>query len=264
MSDDPGFRLLLTGPWPPGRVLVRVVDSTFRPSDRANQAAWHDGKRRLGDRLFDGPMCRFEAARDAAGTLNLDVSRTGYRQVVITNLHGPRDLPPQSRANPVGVSAALETADGTLLFGRRGDNVAYYPGRAHPFAGSLEWPAAGRDIDVFAEMRRELLEELSLDSAEIVEKAVAAVAEDVDLQHPELLLRVRTTATAADLRTRIDVAEHDAAVAVDLTVPALSDALKNPSFTPIARAALTLARRAIRDSSQSPESSRRGTGVSPV
>ena len=123
--------------------------------------------------------------------------------------------------------------------------MAYYPNRAHPFAGSLEWPAAGRGIDVFAEMRRELLEELSLDPAEITDEVVAAVAEDVDLQHPELLLRVRTTATASDLRTRIDAAEHDAAVAVDLQVSALEEALRDPSFTPVARAALHVARGAI-------------------
>lgn len=186
-------------------------------------------------------MCRFESLSVDGECLLLAVSRTSYRRFIETNLFGPRDLPTAALARPVGVSAALETGDGHVVFGRRGEGVAYYPNRVHPFAGSLEWPEEeGGTIDLFAECRRELDEELSLSIADVPEVAVIGVAEDVDLRHPEIILHARTPLPLATLRARLDRVEHEAIAAVASAPQAVSAALEDAQFTPIGRAALLL------------------------
>ena len=159
------LRTLLQQRFDEGEVATRFVASTRRdtPASAASvEVAWNRMRDTPGLSLFDGPMCRLEAFRFDGRRLALDLSRTSYKTFLGTNLHGPRDLPPQTLANPVGVSPALETADGFLLFGRRNGRVAYYPHRLHPFSGSLEPTADGSPVDVFAECRRELREELNL------------------------------------------------------------------------------------------------------
>ena len=232
------LRLPAVGPF--AGATVRVVASTFAADVRADAAAWGEAKRRLGDKLFDGPMCRYERFSVVGDRLELDVSRTSYRVFVETNLYGPRDLPPSALARPVGVSAALETADGKLVLGRRGGGVAYYPNRVHPFAGSLEWPDSGDAIDPFAECRRELAEELGLADADVPDLALTGVAEDADLRHPELIFTARTTLAVADLRRQLDDAEHRDLVALETTPDALAAALRGPDLTPIARASVLL------------------------
>ncbi len=215
----------------------RQTNVEAAPGD-VSDAPWQREKARLGDRLFDGAMCRFESLDATADRLTLRVSRTSYRVFVNTNLFGPRDLPAAGRANPIGVSSILETVDGKLLLGRRGEGVAYYPNRVHPFAGSLEWPGDGGAIDVFAECRRELAEELRVADGEIESLRLVAVCEDVDLRHPELLLHAKATTTARALAGRLDPAEHDAVYAVEARVEAVKAALSDPRLTPVARASL--------------------------
>ena len=94
-------------------------------------------------------------------------------------------------ANPIGVSTALETADGFLLMGRRNDSVAYYPNRVHPFAGALE---PRDDLDVFDDVRRELHEELAMTPDSIADIACIGVAEDNNIRHPELIFHVQKSA----------------------------------------------------------------------
>lgn len=232
-----GFRLLAEGHWQAAQVATQIAPSTLDHAG-VDDGPWQREKARLGDRLFDGAMCRFESLEVDGDRLTLRVSRTSYRVFVNTNIFGPRELPTAARANPIGVSSILETSDAKLLLGRRGNGVAYYPRRVHPFAGSLEWPRDGAAIDVFAECRRELLEELRLGESEIEWLRLVAVCEDVDLRHPELLLHAKTTATAASLRGRLDPAEHDELHVIDATRSAVTAALQDAALTPVARASL--------------------------
>ena len=244
-------RTLLRGPFAEGDVATRLVASTRRdtPASAASvEAAWERMRDTPGLNLFDGPMCRLEMFHvehlpNLPPRLVLSLSRTGYKIFLGTNLHGPRDLPPQTLANPVGVSPALETADGFLLFGRRNGRVAYYPHRLHPFSGSLEPTpptADGSSVDVFAECRRELGEELNLTAAEVPHLALLGIVEDGDIRHPELILHARTTRTRDEVTARLDPAEHAAAEAVAATAEGVAAALERPDFTPVGRAVLTL------------------------
>ena len=146
------------------------------------ESAWIAAGRRIGPKLFDGPMIRLNSWRIEKDRLILDLGRTSYKPFMGTNLMHP-ELADQCGAdvlaNPLGLSAALESADGFLLFGRRNPDMAFYPNRIHPFAGTAE------TADVFAEIRKELQEEAGLLDADISELRCIGMAEDRAIRQPE-------------------------------------------------------------------------------
>jgi 8-oxo-dGTP pyrophosphatase MutT (NUDIX family) len=202
------LRVLLQGSWRAGDVTIVPAPSSHAPTPdthRLIDSAWRLAKQRLGDRLFDGPMCRFEGFdQPTADTLRLRVSRTSYRVFLGTNMAHP-ELPDAHRANPIGVSTLLVTSDGFAMLGRRNDSVAYYPRMLHPFAGSLE-PA--ESIELFTEARRELREELSLTDAQLRDLRLLGIVEDLRLRHPETILVAYCTFTRDEIESRLDAAEH--------------------------------------------------------
>lgn len=234
-----------TGDWPPGGVEVEwMADGRRRlPEIEALvEQAWARAKARPGVLLFDGPMCRLErsAVRPDGRRLKLSLSPTTYKPFLGTNLLHPEladRLGPDVMANPLGLSAALETADGFLLLGRRNADVAYYPGRVHPFAGSFE---PGDGADVFAAMRRELHEELSLGLADVPEVRCTGLVEDAALRQPELIFSARSARGRAEIERRLDPAEHLAVVAIAAKGEAVIDAIRDPALTPVAVGALLL------------------------
>lgn len=246
-----------TGRWLPGEVELRWAGSAYRSTpeiDALIATAWAAAKARLGDKLFDGPMCRLERFETFGSTLRLFVSRTSYRIFTGTNMAHP-ELPDESRANPVGVSTVLITADRFLMLGRRSGNVAYYPHRLHPFAGTLE-PGGVDALDVeplgtgglqvpdlFENARRELLEELQLPAGNITEIACLGLVEDMRLRHPETILYARTDLDRRRLESQLLAHEHDQAWFCPATPAAIDAALENPAeMTPVAVAALNLVR----------------------
>jgi ADP-ribose pyrophosphatase YjhB (NUDIX family) len=228
---------------PSRRVTVEWTASTRRivpEVERQIERAWAEASAALGDRLFDGPMCRLEAWQASEGELRLSLSRTSYKPFLGTNLKNV-DLAetngPEVLANPVGVSTALQTADGYLLLGRRNDSVAYYPERIHPFAGALEPREA---LDVFDEVYRELEEELSLRRDELQELVCVGLVEDEALRQPELIFTARAKVDRAELERRLDEAEHRATWSVLAEREAVERAMTEPLLTPVAVAALRL------------------------
>ena len=165
--------ILQAGDWSPGEIHAEFVPSGRRVVPEVEaviERAWRDALSRPGAHLFDGPMCRLEGWAIAPnGRLHLELSESSYKPFLGTNMKHPEladRFGSDVMGNPVGVSSVLETSDGFLLFGRRNASVAYYPDRIHPFAGALEPRDGG---DVFAAVRRELREELSLADPEVAE-----------------------------------------------------------------------------------------------
>lgn len=227
------------GDWSEGDVSVAWTDDTRQRSagvETQIERAWNEAKVRLGARLFDGPLCRLERFKADDRALRLWVSPTSYKPFLGTNLTNPH-VPPAARADPLGVSAALVTCDGWLMLGRRNANVAYYPNRVHPFAGSLE-PA---DVtNVFAGVRRELAEELRFVPNDVAEMRCLGIVEDASLNQPEIVFSARSTRTRADLETMLDAAEHHACVAVEGTRDRVSAMMSDALMTPVAVGALAL------------------------
>ena len=245
MSPAPaGFTVLRAGDWGPGDVDVEWVPSGRRivpEVEAAIDRAWSDALARPGAHLFDGPMCRLEgwAASDDGARLQLQLSPTSYKPFLGTNMTRP-DLPDrfgdEVLANPVGVSPALETADGFLLLGRRNAAVAYYPNRVHPFAGALD-PG---DRDVFAAVRRELKEELLLAEAEVPEVRCTGLVQEAALRQTELIFRAKSALPRNQIERRLDPKEHRSIVAIPAIPAAVESMMRNPALTPVGCAALLL------------------------
>lgn len=234
---------LAAGDWGPGQ-----IHSTWRNNSRriipeveqSIDSAWREALRRPGVKLFDGPMCRLESWEAAPDSLRLELSETGYKTFFGTNLSHPEwadRFGAEVMANPVGVSPALQTADGFLLLGRRNASVAYYPNRVHPFAGALEPRDAG---DVLAAVRRELREELALADEDILEVHCTGVAQDRALRQPELLFRAETRLTRAQVEAQVHADEHDHSVAVRATREGVERIVHDPDMTPVAIGSLLL------------------------
>jgi hypothetical protein len=217
-------------------VITHWVDSSRMSNleiENQIEQAWLQAQTRPGIKLFDGPLCRLERFR-AGKTLELDLSRTSYKIFWGTHLSHPEladRYGPDALANPVGLSCALQSSDGYLMLGRRNASLAYYPLRTHPFAGSLE--PADR-VDVFANMERELSEELSIAPSDISENVCIGMIEDISLHQPELIFNVRTNQSRARIEKTLDAGEHDGCVAIEPKPDRLLLALNDPALTPVA------------------------------
>jgi hypothetical protein len=237
------FDLRAAGDWLPHQVSVTWVQDSRKivsEVERAIDEAWNAAAARLGEKLFDGPMCRLEKWSASPERLDLALSRSSYRPFLGTNLHNARLADVYGvdvLANPVGLSTALQTRDDCLLLGRRNDSVAYYPNRVHPFAGALE---PHEPLDVFAEIRRELREELRLGVADIQGIRCVGLVEDRSLRQPELIFIASTARTKAELEQQLDRTEHIAVYAIKADRSAVEQAMRDPLLTPVAVASLAL------------------------
>src|ERR1700692_403104 len=103
-----------------GAITTRWVPQTrpFIPEIEDHiQRSWTEAQARPGINLFDGPMCRLERFT-AAEKLHLDLSPTSYKIFWGTNLNNAafaKKYGPDILANAVGLSCALESADGYLM-----------------------------------------------------------------------------------------------------------------------------------------------------
>ncbi|HEX5242573.1 MAG TPA: NUDIX hydrolase [Tepidisphaeraceae bacterium] len=252
MPGDLPFDLLVTGHWRPEQVRATWAEDSRPHIDEVEQAieqAWSAANAQKGKKLFDGPMCRLEKLTSTPEVLQLTLSPTSYRIFFGTNLSNPGladRFGKPALANATGLSAGLMTSDGFLMLGRRNKSVAYYPGRVHPFAGSLEPKDAG---DVFAAMQRELAEELSIKPDEIRDIHCAAIAEDRSIRHPELIFPVFLGLTREQVEARLDAAEHETCRAIPLKAIDLEGAIGDGELTPIAAATVWLVSKQL-DSTQ--------------
>jgi len=250
-----------SGSFAPDDLVVRQVDSSWHAPPEVVELIereWAAALAKPGRLLFDGELTRLESWRIEELTpspctqgegrgggsssssrvrLHLDLSRTTYKTFLGTNLthteladqYGSKIL-----ANPIGVSAALQSTDGFLLLGRRNSRVAYYPNRIHPFAGSVAEP------DVFAAMRRELAEELHFTDRDITEIRCIGMAEDKHLRQPELIFHVQSSLSRREIEERVDATEHSGIVAIGADQRSIEPLLPAPELTPIGAASLRL------------------------
>jgi len=241
-------RFHVVGDFAPGDVAVtwRAPSRVVVPEvERAIDMAWGVAQRRPGVHLFDGPMCRLDRWSLIDGRLHLELSPTSYRAFLGTNLINPTLADRYGDgilANAIGVSSALISADGQLIFGRRSQRVAYYPGRVHPFAGSLE---VADPIDVFAEVARELQEELNLRPADVTSVRCMGLCQDVSIRQPELIFRVVTTRSRVEVERLLDEQEHTETWCVPATIEGVAQALAEELLTPIARGVAALWGRSV-------------------
>jgi 8-oxo-dGTP pyrophosphatase MutT (NUDIX family) len=201
------------------------------------ERVWQQALAQRGVHLFDGPLCRLEDIRIDERGLHLGISPTTYRVFMGTNGRHPQwadDHGRQVMADPIGTSVALRSADGVLVFGRRSQRVALYPGHAHPFGGTMEPRTDGGAVDVLGEMRRELQEEAGITASDLTDLRVIALIEDRHLRQPELIYAATCSLSVAEITSRIHADEHTGSWLLADERGALEQALTNGnSITPV-------------------------------
>ncbi len=192
-------RFVAVGSYPRGAVrLERVPEPIpFSSEERAAiERAWSTalaGAQTRGGVLFPGPLLGLRGAgRDDDGALRLRLGPTDYREFVGTNLVSP---PPQRRSDALGVSAAVVTACGHLLLGRRGPTVHERPGEIDVFGGHIE-PGG----DPFDAILAEVDEELGVGRDDALEPRVIGLSVVRASRKPELCFEVRLTIDEAAVR----------------------------------------------------------------
>lgn len=234
------------GHWSEGRVAATWVASS-RPIilevEAAIEAAWAKAASRPAVYLFNGPMCRLESFDAAPEALRLKLSPSDYKTMVGTNLANASLADRYGQAvlgNGVGLSTSILSTDGHIMLGRRNARVNYYPSRIHPFSGSLE---PSETIDVFAEVRRELWEELALGPEQVESIVCVGIAVDRSIRQPEMMFITQTRLDLHALRARLDMAEHEGVWSAPLDANGLMT-IDVAGFTPVGVAALLLTGRA--------------------
>ena len=227
-------RILSIGDWKPADVVARWVEDR-RPRipevEEIIERSWREAQNRPGIHLFDGPVCRLECFR-AGEKLELDLSRTSYKIAWGTNLNNASladRFGAGALANGVGLSCALESADGYLMLGKRNAAVAFYPRRVHPFAGTLE---PTQNLDVFAEARRELSEELGFTDSDISRMSCVGIVEDAALRQPEMVFAVKSARTRGEIEQMLDVTEHESCRTIAPSTQEVARTLVEPILTP--------------------------------
>lgn len=187
--------------------LARLIDQSWEV------ALWQ--ARKAGRDLYDGPMCRLISYTAGDGRLDLTLGPVSYKEFVGTNqtqayvryLHGPEVL-----ADPLGVSAAVISADGFLLLGRRSTRVMQYPERLHPVGGTVEPGQGDSPPDPFQSILDELLEKTGVGPDSVADITLLGLVRDKNTVQPELVFDVRLNVDAAAVRqgarSAVDAGEH--------------------------------------------------------
>jgi len=256
------------GPRDCGTFFLDVVGTFTRPEVNV---CWSDQKRQCNDELgrlidqawevalwqarkadrtlFNGPLCRLISYAVTQGRFDLTLGPVTYKEFVGTNqtqayvryVHGPDVL-----ADPLGVSAAITTADGFLLLGRRSARVAQYPERLHPVGGTVEPVEGDRVPDPFQSMLNEFVEETAIGLDSVRDITLLGLVRDKNTVQPELIFDLSVNVDAAAVRqgaaTAVDAEEHTEIVPVRAHPAAVVTFLQQnfSELTPVGLATLLL------------------------
>jgi hypothetical protein len=261
-ADTPGSRdcgrffLDVVGRFAPEQMDVRWTPQQRVSNDEVDELieqTWHREKTRADEsqrRLFNGKLCRLVQACPSPDQLSLTLGDVTYKEFVGTNLtnaylrhlHGPDVL-----ADALGVSAAVVSADGYLVLGRRSAKVAYHGGRIHPIGGIVEPAEAGSDTPHPAgTMVDELREELDILPGQIDGIECIGLVRDKHIVQPELVFDVTVStdvaAMVAGAREAKDAMEHIELVPVRHHPASVVTFMENNAsqLTPVALATLLL------------------------
>jgi 8-oxo-dGTP pyrophosphatase MutT (NUDIX family) len=161
-------------------------------------ALWTAFKKRHPS-AFDGPMLGLVGIQSCtARRLRLGVKRTGYAEYVATRSPAfANEHPEIERANPIGLTIIVVSADNKCVITQRSPSVDQNPGMAYFIGGYLEPPSDG-DLTglVCRNATREINEELGLAGGGAL---ITGMALDPHYCHPELFAVSRVAHRSADI-----------------------------------------------------------------
>jgi hypothetical protein len=182
MFEDQSFSI------PADRIDCRVR-GTFQLADEveaARAASWQALRARNAG-VFDGALMRMESHDISGGRLSILGSRTSYSAYVTTRHAGFHDEHPDAaRADPLGMTAVVLTADAQVIVTRRSLAAEQNPGGLYLIDGYAE-PVQGSDrLDLTLEIAREIEEEIAVTDLDRAGSFAIGLAYDPVFCHPEL------------------------------------------------------------------------------
>lgn len=192
-----------------------VPRRTTETLEKRIEQAWQEQVRKAAAenrRLYNGDLIRLISVKVRGGRLELELGPTTFREFVGTLLFN-ENITEGGVADALGVSAVVLCRDHVLVFGRRGEKVAFHAGHLHTFGGLVERSdlRADQSCDVFEVCLRELHEEAGVLRDEVREIQLMALIEDRDLRQPELIFGVQLHIDSKELlrRFRADDADQE-------------------------------------------------------
>jgi len=203
--------ILLEGEWKPGSIVATFEPGIKRPTTPSVEqqiardwaaaeleAVQHD---RL---LFPGPLVRVLHYERRSHALCFRLGPTDYREYIGTKSLEDAEF----RADPLTACAAVRTADGKIVVGRRGHRNMENAGWWHLIGGYVDptHDRAGDGIDVFGTILREIEEEVGFPRHEVSAVCLGLVRWR-PTHKPELIFFVQSPRTSAEIRPADD--EHE-------------------------------------------------------
>lgn len=180
---------------------------------------------------FDGQLLRMAVHRIEDNRLTITAQSTCFSAYVATRHAGFAEENPQAaRADPLGLTVVLVTADQHVIVTRRSLTAEQNPGALYLIGGYAE-PAEGEEIDLFDEAARELAEEVAVTDIDRATAFAIGLGYDPVHCHPELFLLASSRSASAEI---LHSARHapDRNEAAELFASPLSHILNDEDFMP--------------------------------
>ncbi len=157
--------------------------------------------------------------------LSISASRTCFSAYVATRHPSfASEHPHADRADPLGLTAIVLTADGNVMVTKRSLLADQNPGGLYLIGGYAEPGESDGPVDIFNEIAREVEEEIAVGDVSRSEAVAIGLAYDPVFCHPELFLLMPSKSTAADILSGADAAP-DRNEASELLVYSVDDVL---------------------------------------
>ncbi|CDM61018.1 MULTISPECIES: hypothetical protein [Rhizobium] len=149
---------------------------------------------------FDGALLRMADHRIEDGRLIVGANSTSFSAYVATRHPRFGDRHPHAaRADPLGMTAVVLTADDGVIVTKRSLSADQNPGGLYLIGGYAE-PGKGSDtVDLFQEVAREIAEEIAVSDLTRSASFAIGLAYDPVFCHPELFLLTVSKTSAADI-----------------------------------------------------------------
>ncbi|TBC66958.1 NUDIX hydrolase [Rhizobium ruizarguesonis] len=150
--------------------------------------------------VFDGALLRMVSHRLGDRRLHISASRTSFSAYVMTR---PPDFLQKygdvERANPLGLTAIVRTADDQIIVTVRSLTADQNPGALYLIGGYAEPAERDGPIDLFDEAKREVEEEIAVTDIDRSRSLAIGLAYDPMYCHPEMFLLMPSKSAAASI-----------------------------------------------------------------
>ena len=240
MSTNSEYRIIYNGCFKRQDFEFRLLSGKRSYSPKIKKMikhAWDEARLDPDLILFNGKVISLINAEMIGQRMFLTVQETDYKSFYGTNLSNPFTVPYAQLANPLAACAVVETIEGTIFVGKRNKYLAEVNGFWHVPGGTLD-----EVINPIDFMKRELSEELNIESGDIQSDVCLGLAENLLMLKPEFICHFHLKLTENEVAAKIihakDRDEHTEFVFVPMEE--LAYFVTVHPFAPIGKAAVQL------------------------